>query len=317
MTASHVHLVINHLPTLGMVIALGLLLLSFTRKSTDLQRVSLELLFVIALLAIPVYLSGVSAQQDIQNEPGVSSAMIDRHQDMALLGLLLMQVTGLVAWLALWQARRVGRPGGAALATVLILSVLTVAAMGRAANLAGPIRHPEILQGTAEAYAASAAAAGETATLSAATIGAWVVGQTWVWPASEALHFIGLWLLFGVVLFVNLRVLGLMKEASFASLHRLLPWAVLGLAINVATGMAFVTAAPDQYAGNLAFYWKIGMLVVAGLNLLYLTVFDEPWTVGAGDSAPVSAKAVAASGIVMWVGVMYFGRMLPFIGHAF
>jgi hypothetical protein len=300
-----------------MVIALGVFLLSFVRKSADLQRVGLEILFIIALLTIPVYLSGVSAQQNIQSEPGVSRAMIDRHQDMALLGLVLMQVAGLVAWLALWQTRRVGRAGGATLATVLILSVLTVATMGRAANLAGPIRHPEILQGNAEAFAASAAAAGEAATFSAAALGAWVVGQTWVWPASEALHFVGLWLLFGVVLFANLRVLGVMKEASFASVHRLLPWAVLGLAINVVTGMAFVTAAPDQYAGNLAFYWKIGMLMVAGINLLYLTAFDEPWTVGAGDSAPVGAKAVAASGIAMWVGVMYFGRMLPFIGHAF
>jgi len=68
---------------------------------------------------------------------------------------------------------------------------------------------------------------------------------------------------------------------------------------------------------NFAFYWKIGLLVLAGFNLLYLTVFDGPWSVGAGVKAPVRVKAMAASAIVLWAGVMYFGRMLPFLGDSF
>ena len=51
--------------------------------------------------------------------------------------------------------------------------------------------------------------------------------------------------------------------------------------------------------------------------MLYLTVFDGPWEVGPGTDAPMRLKAVAGSAIVMWVCVMYFGRMLPFIGNAF
>ena len=61
----------------------------------------------------------------------------------------------------------------------------------------------------------------------------------------------------------------------------------------------------------------MGLLLLAGLDVLYLTVFDAPWAVGAGDEAPPFEKAMAASALVMWVGVMYFGRMLPFIGNAF
>jgi hypothetical protein len=47
---------------------------------------------------------------------------------------------------------------------------------------------------------------------------------------------------------VNLRLLGVMKQVSFQALHRLLPWAMLGLTINVVTGMVFVIAIPGQYA---------------------------------------------------------------------
>ena len=56
---------------------------------------------------------------------------------------------------------------------------------------------------------------------------------------------------------------------------------------------------------------------LAGLNVLYLTLFDEVWTLGPGDNAPTSAKLVAASQVCLWVGVIYFGRMLPYIGNAF
>ena len=48
------------------------------------------------------------------------------------------------------------------------------------------------------------------------------------WPALETLHFIGLTLLIGVVLLIDLRMLGVMKNVCFPSLHRLLPWALLG-----------------------------------------------------------------------------------------
>ena len=119
------------------------------------------------------------------------------------------------------------------------------------------------------------------------------------------------------MLLVNLRMLGMMKAASFSSLHRMLPWAVLGLGINVVTGMMWVIATPEQYMTNVSFFWKIGFLLLAGINLLYVTAFDEPWQVGAGEEASWGNKAIAFSAIASWVCVMYFGRMLPFLGNAF
>jgi hypothetical protein len=46
-------------------------------------------------------------------------------------------------------------------------------------------------------------------------------------------------------------------------------------------------------------------------------VFEGPWHVGAGDRPPLRVKLAGASAILGWAGVMYFGRMLPFIGNAF
>ena len=64
MTLAHLHLVMNHVPTVGSVAALGLLLLGFVRRNDHLKHVGLEVLFVIALLTLPVYVSGVAAQRE-------------------------------------------------------------------------------------------------------------------------------------------------------------------------------------------------------------------------------------------------------------
>ena len=90
-------------------------------------------------------------------------------------------------------------------------------------------------------------------------------------------------------------MLGMMKAAPFSALHRLLPWAVLGLGINLVTGMLWVIGTPEMYMMNVSFFWKMGFLMLAGANLIYVTTFDEPWSVGAGENAPLTSKAIAAS----------------------
>jgi hypothetical protein len=226
------------------------------------------------------------------------------HHDAAVSAFALMVLAGGFAWLGLWQSRRVGRSGRVTLGAVVLLSILTLAAMARTATLGGEIRHPEI----GDTQAAGGA-------ITAQKVADFVNDHTWAWPSMEVLHFIGLWLLFGVVLVVNLRLLGLMKDTAYAAVHRLLPWAILGLGINIVTGMLFLIAAPAYYAANPSFHAKIAMLIIAGADLLYLTTFDGPWHVEAGTRAPLRVQAAAVLAIVSWIGVMYFGRMLPFLGE--
>jgi hypothetical protein len=308
----HLHLLLNHVPTVGMGVAVGVLLLALFRRNDHMVHVSLEVLFAIALLTLPVYFTGVAAEEAIEGMSGVVPAAIQTHEAAALLAFTWMLVTGLVAGLGLWQMRRNSRPSRATLGSVLLLSALTLALMGRAATIGGEIRHPEILL-TPEAVAVGA----PTGWLTSAAIGGFVTDFPWVWPAAECLHFLGLCLVFGVLLAVNLRILGAMKGLSFAAVHRLLPWGILGFGLNLITGMLFFIAAANQYTQNIAFYWKVLFLGLAGVHFLYLTVFDKTWTLRVGQEAAALDKFVAGTGIALWVGVIYWGRMLPFIGNAF
>jgi hypothetical protein len=311
---AHVHLLINHFPTIGMILGLGLLLLSFIRKNDHLKKVSLEVLFLIALATLPVYVSGQAAAETLKGQSGVSAEAIMAHNDAALASFIMMEITGFFAWLVLWRMRRIGWPTTGLTYAVLVLSVMTVAAVARAANIGGDIRHPEISGGQ---YAGLFGQSSGTPLISAAAIKDFVLQHPFVWPTCETLHFLGMSLMFGVLMIVNLRLVGWLRGMSFASVHRLLPFGLMGFGINFITGMFFFIAASEQYTQNVAFHYKVILLMLAGVNYLVLTVYDEAWALPASAEAPLSGKLLGASALVLSIGVMYFGRMLPFIGNAF
>jgi hypothetical protein len=150
----------------------------------------------------------------------------------------------------------------------------------------------------------------------------WAVagGVPWIWPLCETLHFMGLALLMGVVGVLDLRMLGMAKELPLGPLQRLMPWAILGFVINLITGFLFFAGDPTQYIHNVAFAFKLLFIGLAGVNviLFYVTgLYRRVDGVGAGQSVPAAAKLAAAASLFLWIGVMYWGRMLPFIGNAF
>ncbi len=156
--------------------------------------------------------------------------------------------------------------------------------------------------------------------LTATQLSAYINAHLWVWPACETLHFVGLALLIGNVGVLDLRLLGVEKGIAFQPLNRFVRWAVLGFLINLVTGITFFVGNPGQYVHNIAFGYKLVFLALAGLNVLIFYASGLARTVdglGPGDDAPVSAKVIAAASLFLWVGVMYLGRMLPYIGNSF
>src|SRR5579863_1916548 len=321
MNWAHVHLLLNHFPTVGMVVGLGVFLTAIAAKSDDMKRTSLGIFFFISLLSIPAFVTGTSAKLALDKVPEVSKAMIDTHETAAFEGLWFMELTGAVAWLGLWQYRRLSRVPQGTVAAVLLAALVTFGLMSRAALIGGEIRHPEVRMEPSVATPSATGTSEETPEADpplARVIGDAMVNLTWGWPACETIHFVGLSLLFGVVMLVDLRMLGFMKGIPFSTLHRLLPWGILGFALNVATGfLFFVGAPPTFYVTNATFYWKLALIFVAGANALYFTVFDQAWALEAGDTPPMAARVAAASGLALWTGVIYCGQMLPFLGHSF
>jgi hypothetical protein len=84
--------------------------------------------------------------------------------------------------------------------------------------------------------------------------------------------------------------------------------------------MFFFVGQPQQYTSSTPFYWKVVFLVIAGANFLYLTVFGRAWrddSDRAGFEANIGDKAMAILSLTAWLGVLFAGRMLPFLGKSF
>jgi hypothetical protein len=143
--------------------------------------------------------------------------------------------------------------------------------------------------------------------------------EPWLWPACEIAHFVGLSLLVGVIGFFDLRLLGAFRRVPLHAAWSLMPWGKLGFAIAAVTGVTFFVGAPDQYVNNIAFYAKLAFLLVAGLNAAAFEVFysDTVKTSSEVDAPPAAYRAIAIVSIVSWFFVIYWGRMLPFVGNAF
>ncbi len=145
----------------------------------------------------------------------------------------------------------------------------------------------------------------------------------WIWAAGETVHFMGLCLLMGTIGAFDLRLLGMAKSLPIGPLQRLLPWGVAGFVICLMTGMLFIFGnywSSNAYLNNMAFKWKMGLILLAGINVLLFSVTGMARAVavlGPRASAPVGAKVIAGTSLALWVGVIFFGRFLPILGDAF
>ena len=314
MNLAHVHLLLNHFPIIGTIIGLTLLVISFVGKNTDLRRASLIIFAIIALVSIPTFFSGVGAQGALKGEPGVSNALIDRHEGAAILALLLTEVTGAFALVGLWQLQRSSTPSRWNLAVVLVLSLLTVGDMARVGTTGGEIRHPEI-------RASQAATAEDTGLYAVAQaiepspdkFTQLMLANKFWWAFMMDMHFIGLALLIGTIGVLDLRIMGFAKSLPGGPLHRLVPWALAGFAINLVTGVMAFIGMPTFYTYDIAFWVKISAILLLGLNAaaFYLTgAFRDVAKLGPGEDAPALPKFIAASSLFLWFVVIAFGRYI-------
>jgi hypothetical protein len=109
MSGVHLHLLLNHIPVLGTIGALLLLVAGLWSKSDDIRRASLYGFVLIALLTIPVYLTGDPAKDAVRGLPGVTRALVEEHEAAALFGMISASITGVFALVAI--IAEIKRPG--------------------------------------------------------------------------------------------------------------------------------------------------------------------------------------------------------------
>lgn len=153
MNVPHLHLLLTHFPVIGTLVGGGLLLWGIIKKQDSLRTAAAAVLVIMAIIAIPAYLTGEGAEEAVEKLPGVGDAIIEQHEHAAALAIWIMGITGLAALVTLVMAWRKRMTANLFFTITLVLSIASFAAMGRTAYFGGQIRHSEIREGTAASTA--------------------------------------------------------------------------------------------------------------------------------------------------------------------
>jgi hypothetical protein len=149
------------------------------------------------------------------------------------------------------------------------------------------------------------------------SVGTHVRESLWLFPTIETLHLFGIVLLVGSTSALDLRLLGLsLRNQSVSTVAaRLLPWAWVGFAVQITTGILLFSSEAVKCYTNLAFRMKMLMILLAGVNAIvfHWTAYRsvDKWDDAA--TTPIAAKFAGSFSILLWFGIVAAGRWIAFI----
>jgi hypothetical protein len=141
----------------------------------------------------------------------------------------------------------------------------------------------------------------------------------WLYPSVEIVHITGIGLLFGSIVVLDLRLLGLSRSIPVKSLARhVLPWTAASFLLIVPSGLMMFIAHASDFISSPVFVVKMCLIMAAGLNaaLFHAIVFPS---VGVWDAEemrklppPPSVRVSAAASLLIWISVIACGRLLAY-----
>ena len=151
--------------------------------------------------------------------------------------------------------------------------------------------------------------------LSSSSLNNAIQSSAWTWPILESFHFVGLILMLGALLIIDLALIGVVKGISPKASHRLLVIVICAFIVNLVTGILFIFGDPGRYFINIGFQLKMLFMLLAGLNALWYTFKVQPNIIGSIDFTPTGATRIAGSlSLIFWFLVLILGRLIPYVG---
>lgn len=133
--------------------------------------------------------------------------------------------------------------------------------------------------------------------------------STLAYPLVNALHIIGIALLFGSIVALDLRLLGWRQDSGPAEAFTrlLVPVAIGGLLIAIPAGLLMFATDARAYAASPLFQAKMVILALAVANALWLRA-----TARRGPTAGLRESVAAAASILLWLGAIVLGRLVGY-----
>ena len=143
MNEMHFHLIINHFPIVGIIFSTIVLITGIFTRSEVVKRTAYGLLILTAFLSFISNKSGEDAEGHIKKVEGINEVMIEKHEEMATIGLWCALITGFLSVIALYLS--IKDMGMKDILSVLVLAAAIVAViyLWQTGESGGKIRHTE------------------------------------------------------------------------------------------------------------------------------------------------------------------------------
>ena len=145
----------------------------------------------------------------------------------------------------------------------------------------------------------------------------WLRESEWPFPIVETVHILGLGLSVGAIMWVDLRLLGLVTKRHRVSdfVDQLEPWAIAGFVVMFVSGLLLFISEPVKCYSTISFRIKAVMLVLTGFNVWYFHSKVYP-SIGKWDETdviPWRAKMVGFVSMLLWFGIIIAGRFTAYV----
>src|SRR5690554_6917075 len=144
MDATHLHLALAHFPIIGTILGIAILAYGQIFKKIEILKVALVTFIAMALLTIPVFITGDEAEGVVETLPGFSERLIDNHEELAEKAIWLMGILGVLSLITYYAILKKLSFARIMIWATLVISVVTFGVFAQVGNLGGQIRHSEI-----------------------------------------------------------------------------------------------------------------------------------------------------------------------------
>lgn len=138
-------------------------------------------------------------------------------------------------------------------------------------------------------------------------VGIFIRESLWGYPIILASHGVGMAIVMGVVIALNMRVLGFAKELSVYAYDRIFWIGWLGFLINLVSGLILFAGSASVYFFQGSFQLKIGFIVVGGILMkLLMNGIRNHRNEGL-------TKVISGVCLLCWFGALITGRLMAYL----
>ena len=144
MNEAHLHMVVNHFPIIGTILAIGILIAGLLSKNRSIINTSYVLFVIGAIFGILSMNTGEGAEELVEDMPGIGWKIIHEHEELAEKMALLLDILGVLSLVGFYLQFKKNAKEKLVSYIILLIGIASLFVIQKVGTSGGEIRHTEI-----------------------------------------------------------------------------------------------------------------------------------------------------------------------------